>query len=183
MQLIKKLFKISGMFIAGIFVLALVMVIIDPQPSSDTASKSETKTEVSKSPSSKPTKEEDSTPTLGSKVRDGKFEFVVKSIKCGIKSVETYKTNTPLGEYCKVTVNFTNIGDKGQYVDATDQVLIDSKGREFKASIGSDSINFENINPGLSVTGDIYFDVPVGTKVKAIELHDSMFSGGVEVRA
>jgi hypothetical protein len=39
----------------------------------------------------------------------------------------------------------------------------------------------EDINPGNEVKGKLIFDVPKPTKLTAIELHDSMFSGGVKV--
>ena len=38
-----------------------------------------------------------------------------------------------------------------------------------------------NINPGNLVKGILLFDVPKTFKLKAIELHDSVFSGGVTV--
>ncbi|VFA96619.1 Telomeric repeat-binding factor 2 [Nocardia cyriacigeorgica] len=37
------------------------------------------------------------------------------------------------------------------------------------------------INPGNSVDVTIVFDVPVDTVPAALELHDSMFSGGAKV--
>ena len=40
---------------------------------------------------------------------------------------------------------------------------------------------FEEINPGNTVKGRVYFDVPKNAKLVKIELHDSMFSGGVDV--
>jgi Telomeric repeat-binding factor 2. len=38
-----------------------------------------------------------------------------------------------------------------------------------------------NINPGNSVAGILVYDVPKGLTLSKIELHDSMFSGGVTV--
>ncbi len=182
----KRVIKISKYLLLGFVVLGVIGMFVP-----DTASNSETntvKTEVSKSPSSKPTREKDSTPTLGSKVRDGKFEFVVKSIQCGIHSVGTsWSRENAMGEFCKVNLTVTNIGKESQMFFDSNQTLIDSQDREFdsKSIIGSQDSDMwlSNINPGLTLSGSIYFDVPVGTKVKAIELHDSMFSGGVKVRA
>jgi hypothetical protein len=39
----------------------------------------------------------------------------------------------------------------------------------------------EPINPGNAVAGVILFDLPRGAKPTKIELHDSVFSGGVTV--
>ena len=164
-----KMVKVGKFIIGGFAALIVIGLFMPSTPS--TASKSEVKTESVKSD-----------PTLGSKVRDGKYEFVVNSFKCGISSVETYKTNIPMGQYCSANVTFTNIGNKAEYVSSTDQILIDSDGREFEASIASEDINFTKINPGLTVTGDIYFDVPNNITATLIELHDSFLSGGVKVK-
>ena len=41
---------------------------------------------------------------------------------------------------------------------------------------------YEEINPGNSLKGTLLFDVPKGIKPAKLELHDSAFSGGVDVR-
>ena len=130
----------------------------------------------------------DNTPKYGSKVRDGKFEFVVTGMKCGIKTVGSEYFNTKAqGEFCRVSMKITNIGDEAQSMFADNQLAFDAKEREFsadsEASIYDDKSNvlFEEINPGNTVSGRVYFDVPKGTKLVRMELHDSMFSGGVEV--
>ena len=48
-------------------------------------------------------------------------------------------------------------------------------------SIEDNKTFLEDINPGNSVVGTVVFDVPKGTKVTELELHDSAFSGGVKV--
>lgn len=164
-----KIVKV-GKFIIGGFVALIVIGLFMPS-SNSTVSNPETKIQSTESGL-----------TFGSKVRDGKYEFVVNSFKCGIFSVETYKTNIPLGQYCSANVTFTNIGNKAEYISATDQILIDINGREFDASIGSEDINFIKINPGLTTTGDIFFDVPKDITPAFIELHDSFLSAGIKVK-
>jgi hypothetical protein len=72
--------------------------------------------------------------------------------------------------------------------DGTSQYLYDAQGREFEASTEAaimlpESQSFlEDINPGNTVTGKVIWDVPSsGFKADHLELHDSMFSDGVEV--
>ena len=127
-------------------------------------------------------------PKIGSKVRDGKFEFVVTGVKCGIKTVGNEYFNTKAqGEFCRVSMKISNIGDKAQSMFADNQLAFDAKKRQFsassEASIYDDKsqVLFEEINPGNTVNGRVYFDVPKGAKLVKMELHDSMFSGGVEV--
>ena len=45
----------------------------------------------------------------------------------------------------------------------------------------SDSVSFNDINPGNTVRGELAFDMPAGHKAVKAELHDSAFSGGVTV--
>ena len=129
-------------------------------------------------------------PQLGKTVRDGKFAFTVTAVKCGIAQVGTgdILVQKAQGQYCRVSLKVENIGDEAQMMFASNQYLFDTKGRKFSAdataNIYDDSakLMFEEINPGNSIKGFVYFDVPKGTKVSKLELHDSMFSGGVEVR-
>src|SRR5262245_21771627 len=49
----------------------------------------------------------------GQPVRDGKFEFTVQSVKCGVSQVgEDPLTKTAQGQFCLVTISVKNIGDK-----------------------------------------------------------------------
>lgn len=126
---------------------------------------------------------------IGSKVADGKFSFVVSSIECGIKEVgNEFLSQKAQGEYCAVEVKVTNTGDEAQYMFADNQYLFDEKGRKFSAdssasiySGDSGDVWMTEINPGNSISGLLFFDVPKGTKISYIELHDSAFSGGVTV--
>ncbi|KRF47037.1 DUF4352 domain-containing protein [Terrabacter sp. Soil810] len=125
---------------------------------------------------------------IGTPVRDGKFEFTVKSVKCGISTVGNEYLNTKAqGQFCAVQLHIENIGDEPQSMFADNQLAFDAKDRKFSAdstaSIYDDSsqVLFEEINPGNSVKGKVYFDVPKGAKLTQLELHDSMFSDGVKV--
>lgn len=126
---------------------------------------------------------------IGREYRDGKFAFKVTRVKKGVKRVgNEYFGDTAQGQFVIIYVTVKNIGDKSRTFTDVNQTLIDTKGRKFEAdpeaatwtSQESKSF-FEQINPGNSVRGTLIYDVPRGTRLKAIELHDSMFSGGVTV--
>lgn len=157
-----------------------------PAASSPAVAESTAPAPAASRPSAAPA--QDKTLKYGSKVRDGKFEFVVSGMKCGIDSVgNEFLSTEPQGEYCKVTMKITNIGDEAQSMFADNQLAFDGENRKFsadtEASIYDDKsqVLFEEINPGNTVDGSVYFDVPKGTKLVKMELHDSLFSGGVEV--
>lgn len=133
--------------------------------------------------------EETKAPGLRTPVRDGKFEFTVKSFKCGVDKIgSSFMTEKAQGQFCIATVKVSNIGDESQMFDGTSQYLYDAEGREFTASTEAaialpESQSFlEDINPGNTVSGKVVWDVPKsGFKAERLELHDSMLSGGVEV--
>ena len=81
-----------------------------------------------------------------------------------------------------------NISDKAYGFSPSDQKLLDAQGREFEPSTsaqialgGSDIPVWDNINPGNTVIAKVVFDMPKDAVPTAIELHDSMFSGGAKV--
>lgn len=125
---------------------------------------------------------------VGQAVRDGKLEFVVSAPKCGAATLgNDYLGTKAQGEFCLVPLKVTNIGDEAQTLSGSSQKARDSKGREYsvdtEAAIYLKDSNtlLEQINPGNTVKGTIVFDVPKGTSLTEIELHDSPFSGGVKV--
>ena len=128
----------------------------------------------------------------GSAVRDGKFEFRVLSIERA-KSVSDptgnpYMTTTAQGEFIVITMSVTNIGNEAQNYFGQNQKVIDANGREYEANsaagmwMNTGLSIMGDINPGNAIQVKIAFDVPPGTQATELELHDSMFSGGVSVR-
>ena len=128
-------------------------------------------------------------PKIGTAVRDGKFQFTVTGTKTASQVGDQYLNKKAQGQFLLVSVTVANIGDKAQMFDSSSQKLYDTAGREYSADaaagiyLGEAGKSFlEQINPGNSVKGTVVFDVPAGTKLDKIELHDSMFSGGVDVK-
>jgi hypothetical protein len=126
---------------------------------------------------------------VGEKVRDGKFEFVVTKIERGKSQIGDEDLNTKAqGEFVLVYATVTNISKEPQTFAGDDQKLF-ADGAEHTADTdaaiylgdASQSI-WEEINPGNTVKGIVVFDVKKGAKLERLELHDSAFSGGVEVR-
>lgn len=128
-------------------------------------------------------------PGLNQPVRDGKFEFTATRVKCGATKVGSDLIGEKAqGQYCLITLKVKNIGKEAQAFTDSAQKAYDAKKVEYSvdsaAAIYVNSENqvlFQDINPGNAVTGTLVFDVPKGTKLTSLELHDSIFSGGVEV--
>jgi len=128
-------------------------------------------------------------PGVGAAVRDGKFEFVVSRVDCSRTSlgVEHLK-RTAKGKYCLVSLSVRNIADGSQYFLGHAQKALDAGGTAY----GNDEIAgiyanrdtqtfLQKLDPGERVSGTLVFDVPKTVKLTALELHDSLLSGGVRV--
>ncbi|MFC4616681.1 DUF4352 domain-containing protein [Cellulomonas algicola] len=134
-----------------------------------------------------PAEEAPAVAPLGTPVRDGTFEFVVHGTECGLATVGgEYLHQDAQGEFCLVRMSVTNIGDEAQYFFGDAQKARNEAGQEYSSDStaavyldGSDSW-MEEINPGNAVEAVVVFDVPPGTVLTTIDLHDSAWSGGVE---
>ncbi len=129
---------------------------------------------------------------IGQPARDGKFEFVVNSLKCGETTLSDSFGNveaTAQGQFCRVNISVKNISTVPYSFDETAQYLYGSSGSKYSLSTEgtiwaqpSDQDPWGNdINPGNTLTGDLMFDVPKGVTPTTAELHDSATSGGVKV--
>jgi hypothetical protein len=120
-------------------------------------------------------------------VRDGDFEFVVSKVECGKTSVGSSQLGVKAqGVFCLVTVSAKNIGDKAQtFTDSSQKAFAGSTEYSTNSTAGiyleDNDVFLQEINPGNTVKGVMVFDVPKGTVLTKLELHDSAFSGGVTV--
>ena len=127
--------------------------------------------------------------SIGDTVTDGSFSFTVGEVSCGHDSVGTELLGRDAqGQFCFISVNVENVGTDAQTLFGENQKLFDSEGREFSPDttaaiyMGQEaSTIWEEINRGNSIDGILVFDVPTDVTLDKIELHDSAFSGGVEV--
>lgn len=126
---------------------------------------------------------------VGQPVRDGKFEFTVQSVKPGVAQVGgQYANKKAQGQFVLVTVVVKNVGKEAQTFDSSPQKGYGPDGAAFEADgaaalyANEESRTFlETINPGNQVTGVLVFDIPKTATLAKVELHDSLFSGGVVV--
>jgi len=122
-------------------------------------------------------------PPAGAPVRDGQFEFQVIDVRSA-KTVgdNPYLQSTAQGVYVIFTIRVTNTGNEPRDFFVSNQKLLDMNDRKYEASSQAGmnlNDNSSGINPGNSIEVKVPFDVPQELDMKALELHDSMFSGGV----
>lgn len=121
--------------------------------------------------------------------RDGQFEFTVGDVDCSrsVLGDEFFQENAQ-GVFCIIQVGVENIGDEPRMFEASTQSAFDGEGRTYQADSGlvsyledGGTAFLNNINPGNSVDAQLVFDVPEGTQLTRLQLHDDFLSGGVEV--
>ncbi|MBP1160231.1 DUF4352 domain-containing protein [Rhodococcus sp. PvR099] len=138
-------------------------------------------------PSNKPASE--AAATMNAPVRDGKFEFVVTDVQTGLSSLgdNQFLAEEAQGQFVIVTMTVQNTADEPKGLSPDNQEMYDTKGRKFTAdtsaglNLDTDVALWDEINPGNTVTMKVVYDMPIDAAPAEIELHDSMFSGGVRV--
>ena len=131
---------------------------------------------------------DDANPGIGEPAADGKFTFVTNGVDCSTTEIGSeYLNKTAQGTFCIVDLTITNTGNKPQSFFGDNAKLFNAAGQEYSADteaaiyLEDSSSLYEEINPGNSLKSKVVFDVPAGTTPTSIELHDSVFSGGVTV--
>jgi hypothetical protein len=123
---------------------------------------------------------------VGDPVRDGQFEFVVRAVDCGARSVgEGFGHRTALGQFCVVSFRVENTGREGRTFEGGRQYLFDRDGKrhdpDLAATLGNGGDWSAHLNPGQRLAGALVYDVPERLVPVRVELHDGPFSGGASV--
>jgi hypothetical protein len=185
--------KVLKVVLAVVGVLVLLGIIGNlASPSSSNAKSGGTSPAASSSSSNSGAAEAPKVPGLNQPADDGKFRFVATAFSCG----KTYLVNDNEFEnahaqrqWCLLSLNVSNVQNEAQEFGSSDQYLYDDSGKQFSADTSgtsaanpsSSSCNYEQLNPGVSISCVVAFDVPKGVAVAYAKLHDSSFSDGVKM--
>ena len=147
----------------------------DVQPSDDSDATAEATTTVA------------GLPGVGDTVNDGKFAFVVTGVE---QPGDVYSPGGVIkdesnGDWFVVFMTVENTAENEQTFFAGDQRLL-WDGKEYGAeTLTWHGTNGKDLNPGVSAEGVVLFDLPDGFprngEGTVLKLHDSAFSGGVEL--
>jgi eukaryotic-like serine/threonine-protein kinase len=125
---------------------------------------------------------------LGDPVRDGQFEFVVRSVACGARSVgQGLAARRALAQFCLVELRVENTGTEGRTFGGGGQYLFDDAGNRHDPDLdatvrhGDGRLLSTHLNPGQRLEGTLVYDVPDPVDLARVELHDGPFSGGASV--
>jgi hypothetical protein len=126
---------------------------------------------------------------MNTPIADGRFEFTVTGVKCALEQVGNGQLSQQAqGQYCLVDLSVKNVGASAEVFSDIAQTAYDASGNQYSADSGAAiyankeySTFVAQISPGRAVTGRLVFDVPTGTRLESIVLHESLFSAGVKI--
>lgn len=175
--------------IAVVAAVGLVAVLASGSSSGDSSQTSSDASPSSEESAEAATGGEEAAAGIGAPVRDGKFEFVVKGVECGVKKVGSeFLEEKAQGQFCLVEMTVTNIGDEAQLFDAGTQkgttdagATVDADGSAALVIPENENSFLEEINPGNTIDVVVVYDIAKDQELTAVVLYDSLFSGGVTV--
>ncbi len=177
--------------ITGIIVLVILVTVIGMASSS--GSKSNGNSGSANSAASGNSSSQVETATVGQTVTDGDLAFTVQSIRSATTlRTSSFEEKTAQGIYYILTVQIKNNGKDTKTINASDFKVTDSKGRNYDYSNdgqtameitngGATSFFLQQIQPSLSVTGKIVFDVPKDATGLKLLAQGDIFSQGVSI--
>ncbi|GAA3812989.1 hypothetical protein GCM10022226_37150 [Sphaerisporangium flaviroseum] len=187
-----RAFLVGAAVMAGLIILGTLISGGGSDDASSDGGRSDTTASTSAKNTEKGKKQEQAkpkSPGIGDVVKDGRFAFRVTKVEKGLSQVgEGFTISKAQGQYVLIHLTVKNIGDEAQLFTDSGQKLLDTEDRQYDAATGAAALALDdsnaflnNINPGNSVRGILLFDVPKGFQLRAVELHDSVFSDGVTV--
>lgn len=120
---------------------------------------------------------------------DGQLTFKVNAEPlCGLDVLGSDGNSlSAQGQFCKINLSVLNHSKSANDFYITDAKLVDAQKNKYDASTdaslytGDTTFDITTINPGNSITGNVYFDIPKGIVPKYLEVHDSTFSNGSNI--
>jgi hypothetical protein len=121
---------------------------------------------------------------------DNGMNVTVTAVTCGLASAPSWIGADPVvpqGQFCQIDFNVENAGDKeatlfpnyfgGLIGDV--QYAADSSSSKFNGD-SSNALSI-TLNPGLSVTGSAYVDIPAGKTLDAITFTDGILGNEISI--
>lgn len=128
---------------------------------------------------------------IGEAVTDKDLSFTVSEIKTASSVGNSYTKKDAQGIFTIVTVKIANNTKETKTIDSSAFQIVDSQGRKFDRSIegqtakgmsqGQVDLFLQQVQPSLSVTGDVVFDIPKDATGLKLLVKGSLFSSGTEI--
>lgn len=182
----KKLLKWGGIALLVIIVIAVISSAGKSGTDQSSNSGSDTNT------ASNNQSNEQKTYGLNEVVQDGDLAFTVTGVETAKTLGNQFTKKDAQGTFYIVTLKIENKGNKTATFDSSMAKVTDDQGREFERSIegqtakgmaqGNVDLFLQQIQPSLSVTGDLVFDLPADMQNPMLVVKGSMFAKGAKIK-
>jgi hypothetical protein len=172
-------------FITAILIIVL-LVAVSPKNKGNNTSTESNSTSIKQTE----TKQEN-LPKIGEEVTAGDLVFIVKEVSQAKSLGSSYSKSNAQGTFNIVTLTIKNVGKETITTDSSMMKIADSQGRKFDRSIegqtakglsqGKVDLFLQQVQPGLSVTGDIVFDLPDDATNLKLLVRGSMFGAEKQI--
>lgn len=129
---------------------------------------------------------------LNEAVQDGDLAFTVTNVETAQTLGNSFTQKNAQGTFYVLTLKIENKGNKTATFDSSMAKVVDDKGREFERSIegqtakgmaqGNVDLFLQQIQPSLSVTGDVVFDLPSDVSNPMLLVKGSLFGKGAKIK-
>jgi len=129
---------------------------------------------------------------IGDTVTDKDLAFTVTNVTTAKTLGNSFTSTDAQGTFHVITIKIENQAKETKTIDSSMLQIKDSEGRTFDRSIegqsskglseGKVDLFLQQVQPGLSVTGEIVFDLPDNVADPRLLVKGSLFSSGKEIR-
>lgn len=166
--------------LTGVLVIILIVII-----SSSSGNKNKGTSTATSQGSNNKTTQTESIGKIGEAVTANDLSFTVTDISKAKSLGSSYSKKEAQGTFNVITLTIKNTGKETITIDSSMLKVTDSQGRKFDYSIegqtakglaqGKVDLFLQQVQPGLSVTGDIVFDLPDDATDLKLIVKGSMF--------
>lgn len=157
------------------------------QPEQSAGAEPSTDTTPSEEPAAEP--EQPGEATIGQPVEVGDWIVTVVAVGAPVEQVGDQYLNTQAqGSFVPISITAQNAGTSAQMFLASDLVAVDDQGRQFEYSSDAaiyagdaGASMFDEVNPGNTLTGDLFYDVPDGATLVSLQVAAGLFAQPVTV--
>jgi hypothetical protein len=124
---------------------------------------------------------------LDQTVTDGIFSFAVQGVDCTTTELTGVENMFPLGQFCQVSITYTNIVTEARNLPPHVQTATASDGRLLHEDAAAENLVnsgerwVQQIEPGRKGSMILVFDVPQHTTLTSVVLHGAAVSEGAVV--
>ncbi len=189
MKNLKKLLKWGGIIIVAIIIIGAIAS-AGKSGKSGSSQSSDSTSQDSKTSSNQSS--DVKTYGLNEPVQDDSLAFTVTGVEKAKTLGNQYTARTPQGIFYVVTLKIENKGNKTVTFDSSMAKVTDSQGREFERSIegqtakglsqGKVDLFLQQVQPSLSATGDLVFDLPAEIQDPTLVVKGTLFSKGAKIK-